>query len=636
MPRQGNSIHVKPSTDTHPLFDFDLVTRTVSNSTLSAEKTSAVQAALRDLLNDGVVDPASVTDATALIRRVISVTSLTGNGTLSVLTATPLVSVSISGAQADESLLIHVPHSIMGYFPASGDGSGGSGVGPKGDKGEKGDKGDTGAAGSTGATGAQGPQGVDGIQGPKGDKGDTGAQGLQGDKGDKGDRGDAGPQGLQGVGVILRGSKNTLAELNAIVGAVGDAWYVKPPVDELRLWNETTQQWDIISQLQGPQGLRGDKGDTGATGATGAQGPKGDTGAQGPQGPQGPQGVQGPKGDKGDTGTQGPAGSAIAFTRLMPVPAEAIAIYDGELDRIQIDSAVSSPAGGPVVTAIKGSNGLGPTLNYLASALRPWSGRATPGVSTRHGVFCGAPENGFGARVPELIGTPNDLVLSAWFRLPRLNNSGRYPAAMTARPIIAVGYGSNEIGNVSSVVKHPAFAIALKGSGTAGFPSLVILSLAQGAASPAELTVSDTLPYGGLTKAYLFPPTQTPPTTNMNAMITDNDWHHIAAVWGYNNATGSHQVKVYFDGDYRVAGSWAAPRPTLGDGATGPYLALGGSTAGGNGSPNSYCSADVTIGGARVYSPSLKGNNTQGAAHDLFGSDYWAEFVTRGLGIMDE
>ena len=102
---------------------------------------------------------------------------------------------------------------------------------------------------------------------------------FNGEKGDKGDRGDSGiyygttePQGLpHPLWVNLYG--------------------------EVKIWNETTGEYEGLPTL------KGEKGDIGAIGPKGDKGEKGDTGAQGIQGIQGDQGVQGfegPKGDKGD------------------------------------------------------------------------------------------------------------------------------------------------------------------------------------------------------------------------------------------------------------------------------------------------------------------------------------------------
>ena len=68
-------------------------------------------------------------------------------------------------------------------------------------------------------------------------------------------------------------------------------------IDILKIRDQETKEWKIISAIKGDTGPKGDKGDKGDTGSQGPQGIKGDTGEQGPQGIQGPIGPQGPKGE---------------------------------------------------------------------------------------------------------------------------------------------------------------------------------------------------------------------------------------------------------------------------------------------------------------------------------------------------
>ena len=185
------------------------------------------------------------------------------------------------------------------------------------------------------------PQGIQGIQGPKGDQGQTGAQGPQGNpgyyftpsvsaegilswtnngdldnpvsvnvKGPQGIQGETGPQGPQGqtgpqgekgetgTGLDIKGTYDTLEELQAAVTqpAQGDMYNVGTSEPyTIYMWDTTTEPGEWLSQgkLQG------------------AQGPQGPTGPQGPEGPQGIQGIQGPQGEtgpQGQTGAQGPQG----------------------------------------------------------------------------------------------------------------------------------------------------------------------------------------------------------------------------------------------------------------------------------------------------------------------------------------
>lgn len=143
-----------------------------------------------------------------------------------------------------------------------------------------------------------------GEQGPKGDKGDQGIQGVQGEQGVQGIQGPRGLQGIpgergpQGAATTIKGSYETLEELELAhpSGVQGDAYLVD---GDLYIWDNVNYSWYNAGHIEGP------KGDNGATGPMGPQGPKGD---QGPQGLQGEQGPKGDKGDKGDTGEQGPPG----------------------------------------------------------------------------------------------------------------------------------------------------------------------------------------------------------------------------------------------------------------------------------------------------------------------------------------
>lgn len=169
-------------------------------------------------------------------------------------------------------------------------------AGPQGPKGDTGDPGPQGPKGDTGNTGPQGPKGDTGPQGPKGDTGDTGPQGP---KGDTGETGPQGPKGDTGTGLNIKGTYETLYELesNILTPQQGDMYNVGYGAPyTIYMWDETDPPGDWVSQGQ----LQGAKGDQGDPGPQGPQGPKGDAGDTGPQGP---------KGDPGDTGTQGPAGA---------------------------------------------------------------------------------------------------------------------------------------------------------------------------------------------------------------------------------------------------------------------------------------------------------------------------------------
>ena len=144
-------------------------------------------------------------------------------------------------------------------------------TGAQGNQGTQGIQGVVGPVGPTGATGAQGTQGIQGVQGITGPTGATGAQSTV-----------AGPTGPQGVGLQIKGTFNTYAELLSAVptGTTGDGYLV---AGQLFVWQGV--QWANAGTVQGPTGVIGATGPTGAqgviglTGATGATGATGSTGA---------------------------------------------------------------------------------------------------------------------------------------------------------------------------------------------------------------------------------------------------------------------------------------------------------------------------------------------------------------------
>jgi hypothetical protein len=204
-----------------------------------------------------------------------------------------------------------------------------AGAGPEGPTGATGPIGATGPAGAAGPPGSQGlpgPQGVLGPQGTPGPQGPQGTQGTQGPSGGpgptgstgapgpQGSQGPAGPQGPAGVGLNMKGTVPTAANLPATGNQPNDC-YTTLDTGHGWVWNGTT--WLDIGPIQGPAGPTGPPGPTGTTGATGSAGPAGaqgvpgpagPTGGTGPQGATGPTGLQGPQGAQGPQGVQGPPG----------------------------------------------------------------------------------------------------------------------------------------------------------------------------------------------------------------------------------------------------------------------------------------------------------------------------------------
>jgi len=156
--------------------------------------------------------------------------------------------------------------------------------------------------GPVGAPGPQGPEGQTGLQGEglEGPQGPPGIQGSQGTTGAQGPRGECGPPG---VGVCLKGTVPTSADLPMGCNAVGDAW-ITADTGDLWMWNGCV--WVDLGPVRGPQG---------PPGLQGVQGPEGATGSQGPVGVEGGRGVQGPAGLEGPVG---PAGTGVAFRGSVP------------------------------------------------------------------------------------------------------------------------------------------------------------------------------------------------------------------------------------------------------------------------------------------------------------------------------
>ena len=156
---------------------------------------------------------------------------------------------------------------------------------------------------------------------------------------EEGMEGPPGPQGPPGVGVDIKGSVPTEADLPMLGNEPGDA-YIADDTGHLWVWggDAWTDAGEIVGPPgppgadgaegpQGPQGIQGEQGDIGPEGpqgpqgeqgiqgipgADGAQGEQGEIGPEGPEGPQGPQGIQGFQGIPGPEGPEGPAGPAGA------------------------------------------------------------------------------------------------------------------------------------------------------------------------------------------------------------------------------------------------------------------------------------------------------------------------------------
>lgn len=136
--------------------------------------------------------------------------------------------------------------------------------------------------------------------------------GTTGPTGPIGPTGPTGPTGPIGVGVTIKGSYDTLDDLENIhpVGNPDDAYVAG---DDLYVWSDDENTWIDIGTIKGPQGEQGPQGIQGSQGIQGPMGSTGPQGVPGEQGEQGPPGPQGPQGIPGDTGATGPAGTSVTI-----------------------------------------------------------------------------------------------------------------------------------------------------------------------------------------------------------------------------------------------------------------------------------------------------------------------------------
>ena len=144
---------------------------------------------------------------------------------------------------------------------------------------------------------------IQGPEGPKGDKGDVGPEGPEG------------PTGPAGTSITIKGSYDTIGELEAAhpTGTLGDGYIVE---GDLIIW--TGSEWENVGHVRGPEGERGPKGDVGPEGPKGDKGDQGLKGDVGPPGPKGDKGDQGDVGPQGDPGTPGPAGMGASLGPTRP------------------------------------------------------------------------------------------------------------------------------------------------------------------------------------------------------------------------------------------------------------------------------------------------------------------------------
>lgn len=241
-------------------------------------------------------------------------------------------------------------------------------AGPAGPAGPEGVQGIRGLIGPTGVRGAQGDTGPIGLQGPIGPQGIQGLQGLQGPAGPQGVQGE---NGLDGVGLNILASYDTYAEFIAAhpTGSPGEAYLVD---GFLYVWSSSTNSWENVGYIrgpqgiqgiQGPQGIQGEVGPTGPAGLQGIQGEQGSPGAEGAAGPTGPQGLQGIQGEPGAAGQEGPAGPIGLTGEQGPTGPQGIQGIQG----------VTGPQGEAGPTGPTGAASVSPTTQNATLAINPLS-----------------------------------------------------------------------------------------------------------------------------------------------------------------------------------------------------------------------------------------------------------------------
>lgn len=149
--------------------------------------------------------------------------------------------------------------------------------------------------------------------------------------------GEPGPQGAPGIGIDIKGSVPTYADLPG-TAADTDSYVVE--ADGL-LYTYDDGAWPVDGGgipwqgdtgpvgPEGPAGPEGPEGPVGPQGPVGPEGPQGDQGLQGIQGVQGEQGEIGPQGTQGDPGPTGPEGPQGEGLRIDDVVADYAALPGG-------------------------------------------------------------------------------------------------------------------------------------------------------------------------------------------------------------------------------------------------------------------------------------------------------------------
>lgn len=388
----------------------------------------------------------------------------------------------------------------------------------------------------------------------------------------------------------------------------------------------------------------------------------------------------------------------VGVDRTPAMPPSSLAVYDFEADDLVLwsgenlnygNSSVNNTEAAPRrIGAINGytrnasasGNASGETLNYRTSGAGPLymyesatlpSGAIpssvfvpdTPGPGTRSGVFVRGFGSGYvaaiNAKSASVISNP-EVALSAWVRCPWLapnvtasGLSAAYPAGMPRKLIVGLSYDSADIGynaNAASNLVHPLFGICLVGATLTGVsgatkPGIQIVwanytSSPTGGTAPtvssanvpiyADVTARNSILYSANS------------SLNSSLLVENDEWLHIAAVWGAfflpdGSPTGSYGYRIYVNGEFRDAGLASTTNPVgrLGGPSNTSRLNVNGGISGsalGTTAAGTYGAGNFSVAGVRLFSPSIMGLSDK--VHLLYEENYWREVYAKTLGFM--
>ena len=308
-------------------------------------------------------------------------------------------------------------------------------------------------------------------------------------------------------------------------------------------------------------------------------------------------------------------GSSTNLSRRATIPASTVFAYD-MLDADFTLQNENTNTDQVRVTALAATSGLGPTLypSPIVVANPANLPAYVAGCVTKKSIITRAENTqGYGvyntyASLSKASNQPlTNFAFSAWFKVTWPSN---VLGNSTVKAIAAISYSTTGlIGGPTT--NAPAIGLGVQGGSAAGLPVAVVN------VKNASFSVSYSVPMANLL------------TNNPNITPSDT-WHHIAAVCGYNAASSSYLLRIYFDGT-PVNVVEDPQRPLISSNTnTGSLIAI----AGGNttGSTYNWQAGHIAVGQVRFYSPELTGQS--GDCLTLFNDQYWLDLVALGNGIF--